>query len=191
VEKITKSTNIQNIVSPKTIPVDIVTPIPRREIISDLIARIATPPQSPKAGVTSTPTRIIEKTPSVVKNVEKTPISPPASPANVVEAPKPKPPTRPEKVNGWIVSTVSSHSPVVREKFTVPLAPMTDDDKLYDGIVGRWDVVDSKDSVLREKEFQIQASRKRVRPGKHDLEYDTGKVKKVRKATPWFVGRLS
>lgn len=118
---------------------------------------------------------------------EQLPISPPASPANLPVAPKA---ARPDKVNGWTVSTVA-HSPIVREKFSVPIAPITDDDKLYNGLVGQWDVVDTKDTVLRQKEFQNIASRKRVRPGKHDLEYDTGKVKKVRKATPWFVGRLS
>lgn len=147
-----------------------------------MIARIATPPQSPKSAA-STPRFV-----PFEQKFEKIPISPPASPAILSVAPKTT--TRPEKVNGWTVSTVA-HSPIVREKFTVPVAPMTEDDKLYDGLVGQWDVVDTNDSVLRQKEFQIQASRKRVRPGKHDLEYDTGKVKKVRKVTPWFVGRLS
>lgn len=61
---------------------------------------------------------------------------------------------------------------------------------LYDGSIGKWAVVDKGDSALRDHDDTISASRKRLRPSRHDMEYDSGRVKKVRSKKPWFVGRL-
>lgn len=93
---------------------------------------------------------------------------------------------------GWSVSTMDSWgNRKDAENVRTFLSARPPRDSLYGGVVGTWDVVDTQASQRRSEAPTFYSHPKRQRPSKHDLEYDAGRVKKIRKAKPWYVGKLS
>lgn len=99
---------------------------------------------------------------------------------------------------GWVIKQVGSDFDSINcnstNIFTSISAWKAQENNVYDVKVGLWDSVTAGSGIFRDRVLQeCRESSKRKRPNKEDLEYDRGRLKKVRKnkASNWTVRLLN